>query len=155
MSLPLIIGQAPARGNDGKPPFSGQSGARLARLAGVGESGDDLPAHFELINLNKKWPGKRVVGKGDQFDMDEAKKRAEKIKLDLEDDSHGRFVLLMGRKVERAMGWRRMNYLEINTWGSHAVILFPHPSGVSRWWNDKENVMAARAILMWVLRVST
>jgi len=150
MSLPLIIGQAPARGNDKKPPFAGQSGARLARLAGVGDSGDDLPAHFELRNLNTKWPGKRVVGKGDQFDMAEAKLKAKKLKEELM-DQRPRFVLLMGRKVERAFGWH-MNYLQPNTWQGHIVMLFPHPSGVNRWWNDPDNVEHAAAMLKWAVR---
>lgn len=151
---PLIIGQAPARGNDGKPPFAGQSGARLARLAGVGESGDDLPAHFDLLNLNTNYQGKTKLGKGDAFDMEEAKIKAKKIKWRLENEIDEAFVFLMGRKVEKAFGWKDLNYLDTNIWLGHYIILFPHPSGINTWWNTDENVAAARAMLRWALRVS-
>lgn len=151
---PLIIGQAPARGNDGKPPFAGASGARLAKLAGVGETGDALPEHFDLVNLNDKWQGKNKSGKGDAFNMEQARINAKRIKWRLEHEIDEAFVLLMGRKVERAFGWAGLNYLDTNIWLGHYVILFPHPSSINPWWNDEENVVAARAILRWTLRVS-
>jgi uracil-DNA glycosylase len=151
---PLIIGQAPARGNDGKPPFAGNSGARLAQLAGVGETGDALPEFFDLVNLNEKWPGKGKSGKGDAFNMDEARKNAKKIKWRLENEIDAGFVLLMGRKVERAMGWAGLEYLDTNHWLGHYIILFPHPSGVNPWWNDAQNYAAARAMIRWALHAS-
>jgi uracil-DNA glycosylase len=149
---PLIIGQAPARGNDGLLPFAGQSGARLATLAGVGTSGDDLPPHFDLANLLDKWPGKQ--GKGDAFDMDAAREAAADLTLKLQTAEEPRFVLLMGRKVERAFGWSGLTYLDDNVWHGNDVILFPHPSGVNLWWNELDNRTAARKTIRWVLRAS-
>lgn len=160
---PLIIGQAPARGNDGKFPFAGQSGARLARLAGVGVSGDDLPEHFDLKNLLAKYPGKKS-NKGDLFDMGRAKKSAGRIRRHQQIYFGPRYILLMGRKVQKAFGFSIMEFLKprgdllrsrgngINDW--HRVIVFPHPSGVSHWWNNTDNREAAKWVLRKVLRDS-
>lgn len=155
MRQPIIIGQAPARGNDGKPPFAGQSGARLAQLAGVGDSGDVLPEHFEMYNLNAKWSGKRIGGKGHNFDMKEARKKATQLKNKMEAEIDPLFILLMGRNVERAFGWKSLEYLDVHTWLGHYVILFPHPSGINHFWNDEGNVDAAKAMLRWALRASS
>lgn len=142
---PLIIGQAPARGNDGKLPFAGTSGGRLARLAGVGSSGDDLPDHFDLENLIENYPGK-AGRKGDAFDLPTARVRAEELILKLQ-AQEPRVILLMGRKVERAFGWTGTKYLVWNEWQSHQVVVFPHPSGVNLWWNDVQNIEKARRAL--------
>lgn len=152
MNRPLIIGQAPARGNDGKLPFAGQSGARLAQLAGVGNSGDDLPRHFDLLNLIEKWPGKS--GKGDHFDMDAARAKAGEIARELQTAKESRYVLLMGRKVQTAFGWAGMNYLQEYQWHDHIVVVFPHPSGVNLWWNDQVHRTEARVLLRRILRAS-
>jgi hypothetical protein len=114
-------------------------------------SGDDLPEHFDLVNLLDKWPGKD--GKGDAFDMDAARVKAEELTLELM-TQEARFILLMGRKVERAFGWSGLKYLESNIWHSHDVILFPHPSGVNLWWNEEDNRGAARKTIRWVLSAS-
>ena len=153
MNRPLIIGQAPARGNDGLPPFAGESGARLARLAGVGDSGDALPDHFDLVNLNEKYPGKSKF-KGDKFDMIEGRRRAAGIKRNIQDDLRGRFVFLMGRKVEKCFGWGQHDFLRIYVWHQSDIIIFPHPSGVNMWWNEPDHVDAARAVLGLALRAS-
>jgi uracil-DNA glycosylase len=133
-------------------PFAGQSGARLARLAGVGVSGDDLPENFDLVNLLDKWPGKK--GKGDDFNMEEARLKAKSIEEQLKAEEGHRFILLMGRKVERAFGWAGLNYLDANLWHTNWVILFPHPSGVNTWWNEVQNRDDARKCLRWVLNAS-
>jgi uracil-DNA glycosylase len=146
---PLIIGQAPARGNDDKPPFSGQSGARLARLAGVGVSGDVLPEHFDLINLIEAYPGKK--GRGDYFDMATAREAAMLIRDRLRQDPP-RLVLLMGRKVKRAMGVNGdVEYLEWFNLEESLAACFPHPSGLNHWWNEPGNVGLAQGFLRGVL----
>jgi uracil-DNA glycosylase len=151
---PLIIGQAPARGNDGLRPFAGQSGARLARLAGVGESGDDLPRHFGLVNLLSHWPGKSSK-KGDKFDMAQAKINAEDILLGLSNRKPS-YLLLMGRKVQTAFDLKGLEYLHryrIHRQGfdRHCIVPFPHPSGINTWWNDPENVVLAEKLMRKVL----
>ena len=147
---PLIIGQAPARGNDDKLPFAGASGARLASLAGVGESGDDLPEHFELRNLISKYPGKTGSGKGDAFDLAAAKLQAGVIMEEIY-GSDRRWVLLMGKSVARAFGMGNREYLKPYAWSMHLFVIFPHPSGVNRWWNNPYNVEQAAGVLQAVL----
>lgn len=148
---PLIIGQAPARGNDGKPPFAGLSGRRLARLAGVGDTGDVLPRYFELRNLISKYPGKAGTGKGDMFDVAAAKLQASLL---LEELKHmkPRQVLLMGRGVAAAFHQQRREYLRPWDWVGHRFVIFPHPSGVNRWYNDPVNEGAAGSYLRDLLR---
>lgn len=148
---PVIIGQSPARGNEKLPPFSGRSGARLARLAGVGESGDVLPEHFELYNLLYHYPGKQ--GKGDGFDMKVAKRNGARLVHYLS-TGPPRQVLLMGRKVRRAMGVNsgNWNYLEWFDFCGGRACVFPHPSGVNRWWNNKDNELRAASLLKDVIR---
>jgi uracil-DNA glycosylase len=142
---PIIIGQAPARGNDGKLPFAGRSGSRLATLAGVGSSGDDIPNYFTLINLLDHYPGKE--GKGDAFDMALATQAARKLTVELKAMRRTR-ILMMGKKVRRAMGVQgQWEYLEWFDFGPHRATVFPHPSGVNRWWNDRHNVDRAELFL--------
>lgn len=144
MRKPLIIGQAPARGNDALPPFSGKSGARLALLAGVGDSGDVLPNHFELRNLFDKYPGKQGK-KGDKFDMRAGRKRAPKLLEEYEGTDQ--VILLMGKRVAKAFGVHSYEYLAWFVLDGHHCMIFPHPSGINLWWNDPKNVAAASGVL--------
>jgi uracil-DNA glycosylase len=151
MLKPIIIGQAPARGNEHKPPFSGKSGARLARLAGVGDTGDVLPQYFDLYNILDYWPGKAV--KGDAFDMTEGAAKGRQLMLDLFQLYTSRRILLMGRKVRRCMGVQgsQREYLEWFQFGPHQACIFPHPSGVNQWWNDSVNTARARVLIQGAL----
>ena len=64
-----------------------------------------------------------------------------------------RKILMMGRKVRRAMGrngdW---DYLSWFKFYKHDAVVFPHPSGVNRWWNDPVNERQARFFLRELLR---
>jgi uracil-DNA glycosylase len=144
---PLIIGQAPARGRDEAPAFTSASGARLAKLAGVGTTGADLQEHFETINLNSRYGGKAGSGKGDKFDLAAAKQEAATIMLQLAESEKSRVVLLMGRGVAKAFGADKHPYLEPWIWSHNTWVVFPHPSGVNRWWNEEWNVRAAQNML--------
>lgn len=148
---PLIIGQAPARGNDGKLPFAGSSGAKLARMAGVGESGDDLPAHFDMVNLMSLYPGKKSNSKkGDDFDLAEAKQIADLLLVTLQNDPP-RWVLLMGRNVAAAFGEPDRAYFDPWRVQAHRFVVFPHPSGVNRWYNSPTNTDRATYFIQHVL----
>lgn len=63
----------------------------------------------------------------------------------------GRRVVLLGRSVVAAFGFR---FGEWMAWGSAPAgggevwwSALPHPSGVSRWWNDRGNVERARGFM--------
>jgi len=133
--MATIVGQAPGR--RGGPPLRGPCGARLARLAGL--SGvDELARRHELANLLPRFPGKR--GKGDAFPPAEARRAAHGVRPKHRD------VLLLGRHVARAFGVDRpfFEWWDLGRW---RVAVVPHPSGVSRWWNDSANRARAAAFL--------
>ena len=142
----LIVAQAPSSKSDPAEPLSGQSGRRLADLAGL--TFEAFLERFERVNLLPVYPGRQ--GKGDAFPMAEAREHAHQILV-----SHfrgGRRVVLLGRNVAAAfMGSMLADDFPQLTWVGSAinhgfvVARCPHPSGVCRWWNEPKNVEAARA----------
>lgn len=152
MSLPLIIGQAPARGSTLRDehgvlvPFQGMSGRRLRSLAGV----DDLTEHFVLWNMFEN-PADTRPQKGDGFDMATARNIAKGMMLDIQ-RMHPPVILLMGRNVEQAFGFRRQPWLKPRRWKGLLFICFPHPSGINTWWNDRNNREAAKQLLQDMVR---
>jgi hypothetical protein len=59
----------------------------------------------------------------------------------------------MGRNVARSFGQRHTPYLVKFHLVHHCpAFVFPHPSGINRWWNDPHNVSQAASILHMVLR---
>lgn len=138
----VLLGQAPSRGTEGAAPFSGQSGRRLAELAGLEHR--DFGSVFELRNVINWWPGS-AGKKGDRFPMAVARERA----LTLQDELVGRRVVFVGLGVSRAfsvpdgelMVWRRERHLGFDFAVMH------HPSGINTWWNDPDNRDAAATFL--------
>jgi len=61
MSRLLIFGPAPGRGPEGVPPFSGRSGAFLARLVGT-SSFEEIRARAVVRNVLLVWLGKSGRG---------------------------------------------------------------------------------------------
>lgn len=137
MSRVVIIGQAPSRLSDPSEPLSGNSGRRLAGLAGL--SLPEFLDRFERRNLLDAWPGK--AGKGDAFvGAGEARGLAESLRAGLA----ARRVVLLGAGLAAAF---RVT-LPAMTWGDHwggRYAWAPHPSGINRWWNTPGNEERARA----------
>lgn len=123
-SRPMLLGEAPGRATGA--PFSGRSGARIAALLGIAP--DDLRARFELANLLERRPGPGSGG-GSAFPAAEA--RAAAAALDLS----GRRVVAFGARVASALGVSA-GLLDVVEHRGATVLVFPHPSGASRWWND-------------------
>lgn len=152
VDLPLIIGQAPARGSTEVDehgilvPFQGRSGDRLRHLAGV----EDLRDHFVLWNIFNT-PSEKTRGKGDPFDMPAAREKAARMMTQIH-RMKPPVVLLMGRKVEKAFGFRSGPFLVHRRWQGVKFVVFPHPSGVSHWWNDWNNREAAAWLLRTLVR---
>lgn len=133
----LIVGQAPSEDTDGRPPFTGRSGARLADLLGIPHAA--LPRYVDLVNLIDRWPGKTKRGKGDQFPMGEARAAATML---LSVTPHDRIVAC-GVRVADALGLPDIRPLETRTIGARLFLMLPHPSGVNLWWNDVDHIAAA------------
>lgn len=146
---PLLIGQAPGPATDPGHPLSGRTGARLAGLFRFDE--DEFLAAFDRVNLIGRFPGK--AGKGDAFPLQIARRRA----LALSRRFEGRTVVLLGGSVSAAF---RVTAVPILRWrrgalGAARLAVAPHPSGISRWWNDPENVRAAARFFRRLAREST
>lgn len=147
MTPPLIIGQAPARGSKVRDrhgilvPFQGPSGGRLRLLAGV----ENLEDHFLMWNLLDA-PAIKTIGKGDDFDMGFARGRAARDLTRIK-QMQPPMILLMGRKVEKAFGFKPKPFLTVRKWQGLKWVVFPHPSGVSHWWNDRDNRIRAERFL--------
>lgn len=136
MSRVVIIGQAPSRLSDPSEPLSGNSGRRLASLAGL--SLPEFLDRFERRNLLDAWPGK--AGKGDAFvRAGEARALAESLRAGLAT----RRVVLLGTAVARAFGFPGAPF-EFRPYWEGSFATCPHPSGTNRWWNDRAKVWAAR-----------
>lgn len=117
--------------------LTGASGRRLASLCGYqGPNAILLFAlNFErtnVVTLQPEWSDKELV-RANVYDI-----------LSM---MRGRRTVLLGSRVAEAFNLLHLGYFE---WTRDAdvdmtVARAPHPSGRSHWWNDPENVAAARA----------
>lgn len=136
----LFCGQAPSRESDGHPPFTGKCGAFLAQLMGLSQ--EQMLLQHDFMNVLDRWPGKGLGG--DKFPMGLAKEAA-RTKVE---QMRGRCVVLLGHNVARAFGAEKFSYFE---WYSYRnpkdvsdivipkLTVVPHPSQVSRHWNNVDN----------------
>ncbi len=146
----LIIGQAPAKDTVGRPAFSGKSGPKFAELLGVQHS--ELWKKFDVVNLIDYWPGQPndKTKRGDAFPLAAARLVADGMRKFL----HERTVVLVGKNVARAFEVHSVDFFD---WfvdvagegdrGFFKYCIIPHPSGISHFWNDPENVERARMFM--------
>lgn len=153
---PLLIGQAPGPNTDPRLPLfpvpSTSAGGRLAEMTGLGRA--EYLKTFERVNLLPDFPGK--TKKEDMFPVARARFAAKIMKPFLA----GRTVVLVGRGVSTAFGLDPS--FEFHKWFTHPVkrrcafardswharvVIIPHPSGRSRWYNDDAN--RALSIAFW------
>jgi len=139
MSL-LLVGQAPSSDTNGRAPFSGRSGRRLAELMGMTheEFLDRVPA----TNVLPCYPGKSRGAKGDAFPMNQAVASARTMEF-----GDAKLVVLVGKNVARAFGRKDHDYFEEFELRGRRAVIIPHPSGVNRWWNEPVNVETARLFM--------
>ena len=140
----LIVGQGPSKDGEGLPPLSGPgTGDKLAELAGLPR--EEMLNRATAVNLLSKWYGKN--GHGDKFPASIAKKQAEKLKNSWKDFDR---ILLLGRNVASAFHVKG-SLIESLVWNAdkdgNVVAWMPHPSGVDRWYNSRENTIAAAKFL--------
>ena len=141
-----LVGQAPSRRGYPRKPLAGPNGRKIARLAGM--SYDDLIA-CRRKHLNTHYSGKR--SKGDAFDRAKGNVNAADVLLDWRVER----IVLLGKNVARCFGFRDVPFLaEIHIYGRRFLI-FPHPSGTNRWWNERQNERRARQLLQRFLRGET
>jgi len=147
----MIVGQAPGAVElTTGLPFSGRAGAELRRwLARAGIDEDHLPYRTAIT---KCYPGKAKSGAGDRKpSTPEIANCATWLVREIEVVRPAVLVLLGQLAIERfwgkvaladAVGRSRRD-------GDRVLIPLPHPSGASRWLNDREH----RALLDRGLRI--
>jgi len=142
----VILGEAPSRKSDPSRPFSGDSGRRLAKIAGVDHG--ELLAMFEPANLLSEWPGRSGGRKGDSLPKSAVRRAWRRSRMEL----LGRRVVLASRRMAESLGVR-VDRIGFMVWVSGAldgpaeIAVIPHPSGIVRFWNNPVNVEAARRFL--------
>ena len=141
-----LVGQAPSRLGDPRKPLAGPNGRKIARLGGM--SYEELVA-CRRKHLNTHYCAKR--GKGETFDHAKGSANAADILLDWRVER----IVLLGKNVARCFGFGDVPFLaEVRIYGRRFLI-FPHPSGVNRWWNERRNERRAREFLQRFLRGDT
>lgn len=94
---------------------------------------------FVRANLLDYWPGRS--GKGSAFPMGEARSKANLVRPYLYSFTR---IVLLGRRVATAFRLEKLDWYQWWPAGDSQVAVAPHPSKVSRYWNDPENVAAAK-----------
>ena len=144
------FGRALPRYRSDRYALTGQSGERIAALAGL-----EFPAAYarvfdrmNLVALPAEWSDSDAVARG-----------VERVTAMIAERER---VVLLGRRVAAALDALDMSLLEWKSWrvrvdgaivsSSVEVARFPHPSGRNRWWNEPANIELARSFLKDVLR---
>lgn len=148
MKKTLLVGEAPARGNDDQPAFTGRSGQFLTDLIGI-----PVLAAFDCRNLLERYPGAHESGKGARFNIAEARWSVAKIWDMAKTDTR---VILAGKRVAKAfevdseyLVWTKWRLRGVPEFMSEIdLAILPHPSGVNRWWNDPDAKELARIFLL-------
>ncbi len=131
-----LVGQAPSRRGDPHKPLAGPNGQKIAHLAGM--------SYDELIACRRRHLNTHYGAKGGKrFDHAKGKINAADVLMDWRVER----IVLLGKNVARCFGFRDLPFLaEIRIYGRRFLI-FPHPSGVNRWWNERRNERRARQLL--------
>ena len=131
----VIVGVDPGRRGQSPLPGGSPSGRRLSSLCDL--TPDEFEDRFDRINLHSDY------GSSESSDW----RAAENLRPIL----RGRRVIALGRRVAKALKFPQ----ETLGWSLQPECIaatVPHPSGLSRWWNDPENESAARLFMQKALR---
>ena len=129
-----------------KVAITGSVGSKLAVLAGLDPY--TFRTSFARRNLHARWNGK--IGRGDRFDRVEAEVAAKSLR-----DQPFESYVLLGMNVAKAFGVNANEWLAVvEETDSKRFLIFPHPSGINRWWNDALNRDAARKALRSFLNIN-
>jgi hypothetical protein len=121
--------------------ITGAIGKKIGAMLDM-SGGEIFRSRYARKNLNARWNGKN--GKGDVFNRAEGSTNARRLMS----DPFTHYVLL-GGEVARAFGMNNNEWLSVVTDlpGDRHFLIFPHPSGINRWWNEPGNAERARAAI--------
>lgn len=143
---PLILGEAPSASGDKywQFPMSGAVGRRLHELAGLevdphgtayGRYYWPLREQFDCVNVIQRYPGKD--GRGAAFPYDRALGGVAWLYQE-EILCEGRVIVLLGRRVMKCMLKGDVEFYRWCRTRKTGLIMagIPHPSGLTRLYND-------------------
>ena len=143
---PLIVGEAPSKNQSPEQPIEGRIGLRLAVCAGM--TLPEFLTFFERVNLLHV--RQDTAAHGFQFDEQAAALEAEKFRATFTSE---RIIILLGQRVAKAFGITPTDcYFVQHSIGAADVRVLPHPSGINRWWNSKENLDHATLFMQNIVR---
>lgn len=147
----VIMGQAPGKNHGFGAAFEGPTGRRLARFCGF-DTVEQLRERALLVNLWGRYPGRAKWVQGDAFPPTDRAKRAAARRRAALAASGCEVLVCCGRIVATSFGVGDAPFLE---WREVSLapgkvartVVVPHPSGVSRWWQDPASRGRASALL--------
>jgi uracil-DNA glycosylase len=150
----MIVGQAPgAIEGAERRPWRGRAGQTLRRWLRMDE--EEFYGTFYCASVTRCYPGKHPSGKGDRKPTP---RELELCRFWLEWDLRllrPRLVVPVGGlAVERVLGVRGLDECIGSRYelGESVAVPLPHPSGVSRWLNDRANRARLEAAVALVRR---
>lgn len=144
----LLVGQAPGlRANNENVPFAGAAGEKLrAWFERGGIARDDFWRKIHFTAVTRCYPGRLPGARGDRVPSPEEQALCRPWLDELISVLEPRIVLLVGLLAIRTFLGRASSLSDVV--GTAQVrdgiryLPLPHPSGVSRWLNEPENVAA-------------
>lgn len=132
----VIVGIDPGTAGRGPLDPDFPSGRRLSEAAGL--AADEFRLRFDRVNLYP-FPGERT------------REEQQGARENLLPILRGRRVIILGQHVQKSLGvWgEKMAWIRGDGFVYASV---PHPSGLSRWWNDPDNLDMFRRFMKRSLR---
>lgn len=145
----LIVGEAPNRRMSLEDRESDEALMipRLLQMCGLPDG--DFRSCFLRVNLLREWPGRDPSGEGDSFPRDLASREVPEVLRFLSARTFVDRVILCGKRVGACFfpsvtrpppPWFTEGALTVDPLlRPVSVVVVPHPSGTSRWWNEEGN----------------
>lgn len=145
---PLVVGEAPSRTSDPEVPFSGRPMRWLSHHLKAPQ--EEIRSVLRFENLLSRYPGPRFPT---AWGPGQARALLRRILVD--EMAEPSLLVLCGRSVGRAFGIDESRAFFVRETyqpprgcgGTLECVVVPHPSGLSRWWNDPANKRLGLAFL--------
>lgn len=136
----LLIGQAPTRTGNPASPLTGAAGRRLSLYGGVNYPHEFMTL-FDRANVLSEYPGASGEN-GDDAPRKDMREAAAEMASHL---ARYRCVVLLGRATGDAFGMGGVDWMTWEERHGTLMAVYPHPSGVSHWWNSLVHMHRAQA----------